>query len=170
MPSYPPGSPNPATPAVTATLVFTPTPGATATVSVYNYGSHNAYIGKSGVNQADGMPVPPGNAPVRLQNFNQNLYAVCDVSVGTLAGSISTAYTAGSTAVVFAASVATSAGATLIIGNTANTGWEAITVGTVSASGTTISTTPLVSDHIASQPVYLATALGANLLVQAGVV
>ena len=170
MPTLPPGSANAVAPAVNATWIFTPTPVSPATVSIWNNGTHTVYVGKSGVNQADGMPLQPGNRPMRLQNIGYTLYAVSDVTVGSSVSTLSAGYTAGTISIVTGSSVSTSAGAVLIVGSTVNTGWEAVVVSSVSASGTTIGTTALVSDHANAQPVYSGTALPSSVVVQAGVV
>ena len=171
MPSYPPGSGQSIAPAVTSTWVFTPTPSVTATVSLYNTGRSTVYVGKAGVNQADSMPIPVGNKPVRLQNIGYSLYAVSDVTVGSSVSTLNAAYTAGTTSFVTGSSVTTSAGSVLIVGTTVNSGWEAVVVSSVSTSGTTVSTTTgFVSDHASGQPVYAGTALAGSLFVQAGVV
>lgn len=170
MVNLPPGSAAPVAPAVNATWIFTPTPVSGASVSIFNNGTHTAYVGKSGVNQADGLPIQPGNRPVRLQNIGYTLYAVSDVTVGASVATLSNAYTAGSTTIVISASAATTTvGAVLIVGSTVNTGWEAIVIQTVSTSATTVGTTALVSDHASAQPVYTGTALPSSLVVQAGV-
>jgi hypothetical protein len=172
MPNLGPGSANAVSPAVNATWIFTPTPSVTASVSIYNNGNHTVYVGKAGVNQADGFPLAPGNKPLRLQNIGYSLYAVSDVTVGSSVSTLNATYTAGTTTIVTGASVATSAaaaGSVLIIGNTANTGWEAVVVGTVSTSYTTIGTTALISDHATGQVVYAGTALPCSLVAQAGV-
>lgn len=166
---------NAVVPNVYATWVFTPTPSVTGpSVSVFNNGTNVVYLGGAGVNQADGFPLPPGNRPLRLQNIGYPLYACGNVAVGAIAGTLSTAYTAGTTQIVTAASVSSSvtgAGSVLIIGNTLNTGWEAIVVGTRSTSGTTFGTTAFVSDHAsgAAGTIYAATALPTSVVVQAGV-
>jgi hypothetical protein len=173
MPTLPPGSANTVAPAVNATWVFTPTPNVTASVSIWNNGTHNVYVGKSGVNQADGMPLAPGNRPMRLQNILFPLYVCSDVTVGSSISTTNAAYTAGTTTIVTASSIATAtygAGAVLIIGSTVNTSWESVLVTSISASGTTVVTSALVSDHVSGQPVYAGTALPGAVVVQAGVV
>jgi hypothetical protein len=169
MVNLPPGSPNTVAPAVNATWIFTPTPTTTASVSIWNNGTHTVYVGKAGVNQADGMPLAPGNRPMRLQNIGYTLYATSDVTIGASVSTTNAAYTAGTTSIVTSSSVSTAAGSVLIVGNTVNTGWEAVVVSSVSASGTTVGTSALVSDHASSQPVYAGTALPSSVVVQAGV-
>ena len=172
MPYLGPGVPNTVALPVYATWVFTPTPSVTATVRIWNTGSNTAYVGKSGVNQADSFPIAPGNSPVHLQNITQSLYACSDVTVGALLGTLSTSYTAGSTVFVTAASVSTASiasGAVIVLGSTVNSGWEAVVVGTHSTSYTTFGTTALVGDH-GAVPFYAGTALPTSVVVQAGVV
>ena len=174
MPNLGAGVPNAISLAVDSTWVFTPTPSVTATVSIWNTGGNTAYIGKSGVDQAGGFPIAPGNKPVRLQNITQSLYACSDVAVGSVLGTLNTNYTAGTVQIVTAASVATTSaasGTVWIVGNTANTGWESVVVGTHSTSYTTFGTTALVGDHTSTAGViYAGTALPTSIVVQAGVV
>ena len=165
---------NAVVPNVYATWVFTPTPSVTGpSVSVFNNGTNVVYLGGAGVNQADGFPLPPGNRPLRLQNIGYPLYACSNVTVGAIAGTLSTNYTTGTTTIVTAASVPTAvsgAGSVFIIGNTAGTGWEAVVVGTHSTSYTTFGTTAFVSDHTsAAGIIYAGTALPTSVVVQAGV-
>jgi hypothetical protein len=170
--NLPPGSANPAALNVYATWVFTPTPVAGASVSIFNNGTHTAYLGRSGVNQADGFPVAPGNKPVRLQNINYSLYGCSDVTVGASVSTTNAAYTAGTTSIVTASSIATAtygAGSVLIVGTTVNTGWEAVLVSAISTSGTTVTTSALISDHASGAVIYGGTALPSSIVVQAGV-
>ncbi len=174
MPNLGPGVANVVPLAVTSTWVFTPTPSVAATVSLWNTGTHTAFVGRAGANQADSFPLAPGNRPLRLQNIGYSLYGTSDVTIGAIIGTLSTNYTAGTVTIVTAASVPTASapvGGVFIVGNTLNTGWEAITIATVSTSFTTFGTSALVSDHTsAAGIIYAGTALPTTLVAQAGVV
>lgn len=173
MPNLGPGVDQHINPAVTPTWVFTPTPNAPATVIFYNEGRNPVYLGTSGINQPDAFALPPGGKPIKLINVTQTMYAASGVSVGAQAGTMTASpVTAGSTAITLTGTVPSNlaAGTTIVIGNTAGTGWEAQIVNATSASSQLTFTSALVNDHTSSSPVYLATALPAQLHVTAGVV
>jgi hypothetical protein len=158
---------------VTPTWIFSPNTAAAAinTVRVSNLGSYPVYIGGSGTSQPNGFPVYPGGKPLELQGVSASLYASSAVAVGSSVSTLNAAYTAGTTTIVTASSVTTSAGSVLVIGSTVNTGWEPVVVNAISASGTTVTTSAgLLMDHGSGQPVYAATALPGRLQVTAGVV
>ena len=173
MVQLPPGSANPVSLPVYSTWVFTPNPnsGSINSVSIWNTGSNTAYIGRSGVKQQGGFPIAPGNRPVRLQNINYALYAACDVNIGTLAGTVSGALTAGSTTLVTAASVPTATaavGSVLVIGSTVNSAWEAVVISTIGTNYTTFGTSAMANDHNTTQLIYAGTAMPTSVVVQAG--
>ena len=167
--SIPPGTPQSVNPAVTPTWIFTPNTSAPNTIEVTNIGQYTVYVGKSGCAQASGFPVNPGSRPLKLQNVNATLYATSRVSVGSSVSTLNAAYTAGTTSIVTASSVATSS-TVLVVGSTVNTGWEAVAVSAVSADGTTVTTSALLMDHGSGQIVYSATAQLGQIRVTAGVV
>ena len=169
--SIPPGTPQSVNPAVTPTWIFTPNTSAANTIRVTNTGQFAVYVGGLGCCQANGFPVPPGSRPLELQNVTATLYASSRVSVGSSVSTTNAAYTAGTTTIVTADSVATSAGSVLVVGSTVNTGWEPVVVSAISASGTTVTTSAgLLMDHGSGQPVYAATAQLGQISVAAGVV
>lgn len=160
-------------PGVTPTWIFTPTPSVTATVRLYNEGRYPVYIGTSGLNQADAVAIPAGCRPLEMANVTQTLYACSGVSITTQAATMSASpVTAGSTAITLTTTVPTSlaAGTTIVVGNTAGTGWEAQVVNSTTASSQLTFANALVNDHTSSSPVYLATAQLGQLRVTAGVV
>lgn len=160
-------------PAVTPTWIFTPTPNAPATVQLYNEGQHTVFVGTSGLDTSGGLPIRPGSKPVRLQNILVPLYAISNVGVGAQSGTMTTtAVTAGSTVITLTGTVPTAlaAGTTIVVGNTAGTGWEAQVVASTTASSQLTFTSALVNDHVGSSPVYLATPRLGQLRVTAGVV
>lgn len=159
-------------PAVTPTWIFTPTPNAPSTVRLYNEGRYPVYVGGAGMDQVACIAIPPGSRPVELQNVTQTLYATSGAQVGAVGGTTSTAVTAGTTVITLAAAPPASfaAGSTIIIGSTANTGWEVQLVNSTTASSQLTFANPVVNDHISSSPVYAATAQLAQLRVSAGVI
>jgi hypothetical protein len=172
-PNFPPGTPNTVNPAVTPTWCFTPTPNVTGpSVRIYNPGRNIVYVGGSQVTQNNGLPIPPGNKPIELQNCPFTVYALSGVSVGTAAGTLSaSAVTVGTTAITLTTTVPTSlaAGTTIIVGSTAGTGWEAQVVNTTTASSQLTFLNPLVQDHVGGSIVYTATANPGQVVVSAGV-
>ena len=170
-PNLPAGTPNLVSPAVTPTWAFTPNTSATNTIQVANTGRYPVYVGGLGCCAANGFPVAPGSTPLRLQNVTTTVYASSSVAVGSSVSTLNAAYTAGTTSIVTASSIATSAGSVLVVGSTVNTGWEPVVVSAISASGTTVTTSSgLLMDHGSGQPVYSATALLGQIQVTAGVV
>ena len=170
-PSFPAGTDQHVNPAVTPTWVFTPVTGQTNTIRLYNEGLNTVYVGPSGVGQPAGLAVRPGNRPVELQNVTQTLYAISGVTIGAQAGTASaSAFTAGSTAITLTAAVPAglAAGTTIVVGNTAGTGWEAQVVASTTASSQITFANPLVNDHVGSSPIYTATAQLGQLRVTAG--
>ena len=61
------------------------------------------------------------------------------------------------------------AGTTIVIGSTTGTGWEAQVVLATTATSQITFTNALVQDYVLSSPIYLATALGSQLVVVPGV-
>ena len=160
-------------PAVTPTWIFTPTPNAPATVQLFNEGTKTVFVGTSGLDQSGALPVLPGCKPIRLQNVTASLYAISGVTVGAQSGTMTTtAVTAGSTVVTLTGTVPTAlaAGTTIVVGNTAGTGWEAQVVASTTASSQLTFASALANDHVGSSPVYLATPQLGQLRVTAGVV
>jgi hypothetical protein len=169
MPSFPPGTPNNLSVTPVPVQVFTPTPGAPASVRVYNAGSSVAYVGGANVSPVSGFAILPGNRPVALQNINVNLYACSGVSaVVATTGVLNAAVAAGTSAFTLSAG-SVAAGNYVRVGN--GTGVEYVQANTASVSGTTVSTTtPLLYDHAASATVATVTAAAVPISVQAGVV
>lgn len=168
-----PGVPQSVSPGVTPTWIFSPNPSASSTVRLQNFGQWPVYVGGLGVSQPDALAIPPGNRPVELAGVTQTLYAISGVTIGAAAGTMSaSAVTAGTTAVTLASTVPTglAAGTTIVIGNTAGTGWEAQLVATTSASSQLTFASPLTNDHVASSVVFLATPQYGQLRINAGVV
>lgn len=158
-------------PAVTPTWIFSPNSSASNTLHIKNSSQWPAYIGTSGMNAANSMQIPPFSKPVALYGVTQTLYAASGVAIGTQAGTMSaSAVTAGTTAITLTAVVPAglAAGTTIIVGSTAGTAWEAQVVASTTASSQLTFTSALVSDHVASSPVYLATALPASITVTQG--
>lgn len=173
MPNFPPGTPSSVNPAVTPTWIFTPTPNVTGpSVRIYNPGRNTVYVGGSQLTQNNGLPIPPGNRPVELQNIPFTLYALSGVTIGTQAATAAaSALTVGTTAITLTATVPTSlaAGTTIIVGTTVGTGWEAQVVNSTTASSQITFANPLVQDHNVSAPIFLATPLAAQVIVSPGV-
>lgn len=172
-PNFPPGTPNNVNPAVTPTWAFTPTPSVTGpSVRIWNPGRNTLYVGGSQMTQNNSLPIPAGNRPIDLQNCPFTLYALSGVTVGAQAATAAAgALTVGTTAITLTAAVPSSlaAGTTIIVGTTVGTGWEAQVVNSTTASSQITFTSPLVQDHVGSSPVFLATALPAQGVFQAGV-
>ena len=169
--SIPPGTPQSVNPAVTPTWIFTANTSAANVIRVTNTGPVPVYVGGLGCVQANGFPVPPGSRPLELQNVSATLYASSGVTGLSSVSTLNAAYTAGTTSIVTADSVATSAGSVLVVGSTVNTGWEPVVVSAISASGTTVTTSAgLLMDHGSGQVVYSATAVPGRISVAAGVV
>lgn len=170
MPNLGPGVPQSVNPAVTPTWIFTPVTNQSNIVQIINTGRWPVYVGPSGVDQPGGLAVPPGSQHLRLQNVSQTLYAVSQVVPGALSATQSSGVTAGSTAITLNATVPTAlaAGTTIIVGSTANSGWEAQVVATTTASSQLTFANPLVNDHY-TDLVYVATAQIGQITVIAGV-
>jgi hypothetical protein len=169
--NLPPGTGQSVVPAVTPTWIFTPNTSASNTIRLTNTGQYPIYVGGLGCAQANGFPVPAGSHTIELQNVTATLYASSYVSVGSSVSTLNAGYTAGTTSIVTGSSVTTSAGSVLVVGNTANTGWEAVVVNAISASGTTVTTSAgLLMDHASGQTVYAATGQIGRLQVLAGIV
>jgi hypothetical protein len=171
--NLPPGTPQSVNPAVTPTWVFTPTPNAPATVRLSNTGRYPVYVGGSQVTQNNGILIPPGSKPVEMQNVTQTLYALSPVQSPVIAATMSSsAVTVGTTAITLTAAVpaALAAGATIIVGSTVGTGWEAQVVNSTTASSQITFANPLVQDHVGSGVIYTATPQYGQVGVTAGVV
>lgn len=168
MPNFPPGSPNNTSVPANPTWVFTPTPNAPASVSFYNPGSSVVYVGVNPT-PSTGIPILPGNRPVRLQNVNVSLSACSSFTKGAVAGTMTaSAITAGTTTLTTAAAPSSlPAGTTFVVGN--GTGAEALVVASTSASSVVTFTAPCLFDHVASSVLNLATFTSAPITVQAGV-
>ena len=168
MPNFPPGTPNNTNVPANPTWIFTPTPGAQASVRFYNPGSSVVYVGVNPT-PSTGIPVLPGNRPIELQNINVNLSACSSFSKGTIAGTMTaSAITAGSTSLVTAAAPSSlPAGTTFVVGN--GTGAEALVVASTAANSTVTFTSACLFDHVASSVLNIATFTSAPISVQAGV-
>jgi len=178
VPNYPPGTPNVVSPAVTPTWCFTPTPNvAGPSIRIYNPGRNTVYIGGPQMTQNNSLPIPPGNKPIELQNCPNTVYCLSGVTIGAQAATASaSSLTVGTTAITLTTTVPTSlaAGTTIVVGNTTGTGniglgWEAQVVNSTTASSQITFANPLVQDHVASVPIFLATANGAQVIISAGV-
>ena len=126
-------------PAVTPTWVFTPNTSSASTVQFINIGRYPVYVGGSQVTQNNGLPIPPGGKPVKLIGVTTQVYALSGVGSPVAAGTMSSsAVTVGTTAITLTTTVPTSlaAGATIIVGSTVGTGWEAQVVASTTASPT----------------------------------
>ena len=159
-------------PAVTPTWVFTPNSSAPSNVTFYNNGRNTVYVGGSQVTQNSGVPVRPGGKPLELTGVTATLYALSSVTNPVVAATMSSsAVTVGTTAITLATTVPTAlaAGAVIIVGSTAGTGWEAQVVNTTNASSQITFANPLVQDHVGSSVIYTATAQPAQVTVVPGV-
>ena len=176
-PNYPPGTPNNVNPAVTPTWAFTPTPSVTGpSVRIWNPGRNTLYVGGSQMTQNNSLPIPAGNKPIDLQNCPFTLYCLSGVTIGAQAATAAaSSLTVGTTAITLTAAVPASlaAGTTIVVGNTVGgtlgNGWEAQVVNSTTASSQITFANPLVQDHVASVPIFLATPLPAQGVFQAGV-
>lgn len=159
-------------PAVTPTWVFTPNSSAPSNVTFYNNGRNTVYVGGSQVTQNSGVPVRPGGKPLELTGVTATLYVLSSVTNPVVAATMSSsAVTVGTTAITLATTVPTAlaAGAVIIVGSTAGTGWEAQVVNTTNASSQITFANPLVQDHVGSGVIYTATAQPAQVTVVPGV-
>lgn len=155
---------------VTPNWVFTPTPSSPATVRFFNEGRNICYVGQAGVTPNTGFPVPPGCRPVELQNVTQTLYGCSGWTSGAALATTSTASTAGTTSMNFAAGGMANipVGTTFLVGT--GTGQEALIVASsVSTTGIT-TTTAALFDHVTSTVANAATVAIGQLRVTAGVV
>lgn len=173
MPNFGPGIDQTVTPSAVPQLVFTPVAGLANTLRLYNQGSAAVFVGGVNVSPFNGLPVYPGNRPVEFSNMGSTIYSCANVQAVTAAsGTITSASTAGQSSFVAAASVPTSGfsiGQTFIIGKAG--AQEVLTIGTVSASFTTIGTTTnAVYAHEAAAPLFTATVFPSQLRVTAGIV
>jgi hypothetical protein len=175
MPNLGPGVANSLTPAVTPTWVFTPTPNVTATVRITNNGSSTIYIGGANVSQWNGIPLPPGNRPIELQNCPYTIYTAAGAFPAGTNTTLSGSQVQGVSALTVASgSGGVIAGATLQVGN--GTNLEYVVVNTIANAGgtagssTITTTTPFLYDHVASSTVSTATPRTSGITVQAGVV
>lgn len=151
------------------TWVFSPSPVGGASVRLYNEGTQPVYVGGVNVSPYNGLPLYPGSRPVEIQNANGTIYTCSAVTTGAVAGTVTSASTAGQQSFVTGASVTTSGGAVLVVGRSGSQ--EVLIVNTVSGSGTTIgTTTAALYDHAATSPLYSATSNVGQLRVTAGVV
>ena len=159
-------------PAVTPTWVFTPNSSAPSNVTFYNNGRNTVYVGGPQVTQNSGVPVRPGGKPLELTGVTGTLYALSSVTNPVVAATMSSsAVTVGTTAITLATTVPTAlaAGAVIIVGSTAGTGWEAQVVNTTNASSQITFANPLVQDHVGSSVIYTASAQYAQVTVVPGV-
>jgi hypothetical protein len=148
--------------------VFTPTPGAPATVRLSNEGSGGTvYIGGAGVSPASGFPLLPGNVPVKLQNVNVNLYACSGYSTTAAATTLTAPANAGATSLAVTSGTGTVTGAYVLVGTGAGSELVQITAGGGTA---TLTVTPLLYDHKTAGAAQAAIALPAQLRSTAGVV
>jgi len=173
VPNFPPGAPSSVNPAVTPTWVFTPSTYGPSTIRVTNLSRNTVWVGGSQVTQNNGIPVPPGGKGLELIGVTSTLYAVSGVSTPVIAATMSSsAVTVGTTAITLTAAVpaALAAGATIIVGSTVGTGWEAQVVNSTTASSQITFANPLVQDHVGSGVIYTATAAPGQLSVVPGVV
>lgn len=172
VPNLPPGTPNLVNPAVTPTWAFTPNTAASNTIRVVNTGRNVVYVGGPQVTQNNGLPVLPGGRPLEVNGLTGSLYALSGVGGLVVAGTMSSsAVTVGTTAVTLTATVPTAlaAGAVVVVGSTAGSGWEAQVVASTTASSQITFANPLVQDHVGSGVVYTANAAYGQVQIVAGV-
>lgn len=168
MPNLGPGVDQHVNTTAAAQWVFTPTPGAPATVRLYNEGFSNpVFVGSSAVTAFNGMQLPVGSRPIQLENVTQTLYAVAAVTPGTGTNTVSTAAAAGVSAFTVSAVAGISIGGTVVVGIGNNR--EAFTVLGTTATSVTVSTASLYA-HPTGDTVTTATLLPGQLRVTAGVV
>ena len=156
------------------TWIFTPTPSVpSASIRLYNQSqSANVYVGKNPT-PATGMPIPPGNRPIEIQNMNVTLYASTDYTKGAVQFTLSAAaVTAGTSTLTGAAAVPTSlaSGATFVLGSGVSSGQEICVVASTAANSTITLVNATLFDHTASTQLFAATWTTVPLRVTAGVV
>ena len=166
-----PGVPNNVNPLVTPTIIFTPTPSATSSLRIANNSGYVAYIGGVDVSQFNGLPLPPGNRPIDLQNCPYTVYSCSPVTnIGnTTTVTITSAVAAGSTVLTNTGTFGTSfvPGNVIVLGNTGK-GQEVLTIAGTGATTLTVATTTLY-DHATSVTVSTATMQAVNITATAGV-
>lgn len=150
--------------AATPTWIFTPTPNAPATVRLVNEGSSLLWVGTAAVAPGNGLPLYP-NTRVELPVANQTLYACSGYQATTVSTTLSSTFTAGTTA--FSVATLPAIGATVVIGN--KSGTEVLTVAGTAAGVFTAATASLY-DHTAGSTVSTVTSIIGQLRVNAGVV
>jgi hypothetical protein len=170
MPTLPPGSANVVNATPVAAVAFVPNPSATATVRFANLGNGTMYVGGIGVTPFNGLPVPPGNRPVELQNISGTLYTCCGVNSVASTGTLSAANAAGATSWTVATAAPT-VSTYIRVGNGNSAEYLYVTAVTGAVTPWTATTsTASIYDHASGATV--ATVVSAQLgpiSVQAGV-
>ena len=166
MPNLGPGVPNNVNPLVTPTWVFTPTPLAAATVRISNNSGNTVYIGGSNVSQFNGLPLPPGNRPVELQNCPFTLYTCSGVFGSGTAPVTNAALAAGVT--TFTVTTTGLAAGPAILGN--GTAQEVVNIASIASSTVVTLSVATLMDHVTAATVATAVARPASITVTAGVV
>lgn len=172
--NLPPGTPNNTNLSYVSTWLFTPSTSATNNVRLVNNGRNTVYVGQAGVTVNSGIPIAPGSKPVELTGVLTPLYAVSQVSLGSVAGTITTtSMTAGSSVITMATvnSTAVTVGQLLAIQSTQYTSnLEVLSVAATTGTGSvTLSTTSLFA-HDTTNVVYNVAATYGQLSVIGGVV
>jgi len=169
-----PGVANNVNPAVTPTVIFSPTPNASATLRVSNNSGYVAYLGGVNVSQFNGFPLPPGNRPVELANCPFTVYScspvtnIGQVATTTITSAVNAGHTALTNSGTFSSSF-TAAGTIIVLGNTGNQEVLTVVGAPNPATSLTVSTLTLY-DHASGVTVSTATMQPVNITATAGVV
>lgn len=174
MPYLGPGVGQTIQPTALPTWVFTPTPGQAATVRITNNSANIVYLGGSNVSQYNGLPLPPGNRPVELQNCPFTVYTAAAAFPSGNNTTISGSQVQGVSAFTAAAGTGLYAGGTLQVGNGTNLEYVVVStivnLGGTTGTSTVTTTTPFLYDHAASSTVSTVTVRPGNVTVSAGIV
>lgn len=154
------------------TWVFSPTAGLPNTVRLYNEGAGGplVYVGGANVSPLNGLPLSPGNEPLRLVNITGPVYACSAVSPGTAAATIGTGVPSNAGTTKFSVTTMNTsfaAGTVLLVGG--GTSQEVLVV--ASTAGTVITTTTSsLYDHAVGAPLTACTYFPAQLRATAGAI
>jgi hypothetical protein len=147
-------------------LVFTPTPGATATCRVFNEGQNVVYVGQAGITPANGLPIQP-NCKIELPNVVASLYCAAGYSTTATATTLTAAANAGATTLAVTSGVGIANGGWVAVGSGANLEVVQVTAGGGTA---TLTVTALTYDHKTAAAVTAVNSLSAQARITAGVV
>ena len=167
MPYLGPGIPINTVSTVQPSVVFTPTPGAAATVRISNNGNSTVYLGGANVSPFNGFPLPVGCRPIELQNCPFTVYTCANV-FGTGATKVVNANALPAGTTTFTVTTSGLAAGPLILGNVGSQ--EVVNIASVASSTVITLSNATLYDHVASATVQTAVLQSSGITVSAGVV